>query len=30
MATFFYAFDWHPIKEQENKAFVAKFKERAG
>ena len=30
MATFFYAFDWHPVKEQENKAFVAKFKERAG
>ena len=30
MATFFYAFDWHPVKEQENRAFVAKFKERAG
>jgi branched-chain amino acid transport system substrate-binding protein len=30
MATFLYAFDWFPVKEQENKDFVAKFKERAG
>jgi branched-chain amino acid transport system substrate-binding protein len=30
MATFFYAFDWHPVKQAENKAFLAKFKERAG
>jgi branched-chain amino acid transport system substrate-binding protein len=30
MATFFYAFDWHPVKQQENKVFVTKFKERAG
>jgi branched-chain amino acid transport system substrate-binding protein len=30
MATFMYAFDWHPVKEQENKEFAAKFKERAG
>ena len=25
MATFLYAFDWHPVKEQENKDFVTKF-----
>ena len=30
MATFLYAFDWHPVKEQENKDFVTKFQERAG
>jgi branched-chain amino acid transport system substrate-binding protein len=30
MATFLYAFDWHPTKEQENKDFVTKFQERAG
>ena len=30
MATFLYAFDWFPVKEQENKDFVVKFKERAG
>jgi branched-chain amino acid transport system substrate-binding protein len=30
MATFLYAFDWFPVKEQENKDFVTKFKERAG
>jgi branched-chain amino acid transport system substrate-binding protein len=30
LATFLYAFDWYPVKEQENKDFVAKFKERAG
>jgi branched-chain amino acid transport system substrate-binding protein len=30
MATFFYAFDWHPVKEQQNKDFEAKFRERTG
>jgi branched-chain amino acid transport system substrate-binding protein len=30
MATFMYAFDWHPTKEQENQDFVKKFKERSG
>jgi branched-chain amino acid transport system substrate-binding protein len=30
MATFMYAFDWHPVKEKENREFVAKFKERTG
>ena len=30
MATFMYAFDWHPAKEKENQDFATKFKERAG
>ncbi len=30
MATFMYAFDWHPIKKQENLDFLKKFREKAG
>jgi branched-chain amino acid transport system substrate-binding protein len=30
MATFLYAFDWHPVKEKENLEFAQKFKERTG
>ncbi|MGQ4808813.1 Leucine-, isoleucine-, valine-, threonine-, and alanine-binding protein [Candidatus Entotheonellaceae bacterium PAL068K] len=30
MATFLYAFDWLPVKQEENKKFVAEFKKRAG
>jgi branched-chain amino acid transport system substrate-binding protein len=30
MATFLYAFDWLPVKQQENQKFIAEFKKRAG
>jgi branched-chain amino acid transport system substrate-binding protein len=30
LATFLYAFDWHPVREQENQRFVTKFVNRAG
>lgn len=30
MATFLYAFDWLPVKQEENKTFIAEFKKRAG
>lgn len=30
MATFLYAFDWLPVKTEENRKFVAEFKKRAG
>lgn len=30
LATFLYAFDWHPVRERENQHFVTKFVKRAG
>ena len=30
LATFLYAFDWHPVREQENQHFVSRFVNRAG